>query len=217
MKKVILTKQQLNKIHESVDMSVKAPDNTSSSFVQTLTSPDTISDLNQARKTADDVNTIVSGPKSSDDKPTIDVDVPKGDTVQSAISDNPDIATAINNGASAKIHGDGYVQEAKVYSKSDIEEMRLKNIRENGIFMTKKQLDESLRSNTKYDAWTPKELSNIYGNIEMYPKGSTDYCAVKAALNEIRKRNVNIGILDECDFPSVIYKNGTFYIGGYSK
>jgi hypothetical protein len=215
MRTIIINKKQLKKIYESVDMSVKAPDNTSSSFVQTLTNPDTVNDLNKTKQTTDDVNTVVRGPKTTDNSPTIDINVTAGDTVQSVIADNPEISSAINNGASAMVHGDGYPQESKVYTKASIEEMRVKDMANNGIVLKKGLFEEISKTKKNHKTWTPKMISEIYSHIEDYPKNSDEFKVVRAAVYEMqRNRGIKNPTTSNDDFPSVMLYEDCCFVNG---
>lgn len=146
MKKIIISKKQFKSLNEdnSIDVTVTAKGQNSSDFINAATSPEATSDIQKAKKYAQDVNLKVNGPDGNNDsEPTIDVEVPKGSTVQKTIPENPSIEKAIEGGSSVKISGDGFGKyENRVYSKKSIEEARLENIRKNGISLTKKELSE---------------------------------------------------------------------------
>ena len=210
-KKIIITKSQLKQIRESVDVSVKPANNDASSVTQALTSPETLNDINKAKQTSKDVNVVI---QSDDDKPVIDLNVAKGETVQSAIADNPDVQKAINNKAGLIVHGDGYPNEAKAYTKSKIEEMRLDNIIDKGVAIKKGLFEESVKTNTNYKSWTPEILEEIYSNIEDYSKNSEEYKAVRHAVLEMQRRGIKYPFLCKDKFPSILMYEGNYFANG---
>lgn len=147
MKKLIINTNQARQINE-ITIGVNSADQSQSGYLKAATSPETYGDIQKARNVSPDVDTVVSGPKSNDNSVVVDVDVPAGSSVQNAMTQNPDNQEAINGGAKVKIHGDGFVTENS-YTKKQIEEARIRNIRENGKYYTKKQLKESFINEKK--------------------------------------------------------------------
>ena len=146
-KKLIINEKQLKALNE-ITIGVNANGQSSSEYTKAATSPTTQGDIQKARGYAQDVDAVVSGPKSNDDSVVVDVDVPAGTTLQNVMNQNQENQAAINAGAKAKIHGDGFVTE-QVFSKKQIEEARIANMKENGIHYTKKQLKESFKNGRK--------------------------------------------------------------------
>lgn len=215
MKTIIINKKQFQNIYESIDISVNAPDNTTSSFVQTLTNPNTVNDINKTKKFTKDINTIVKGPKSNDDMPMVDIDVQPGKTIQDAFNDNPDVSAAINGGATANVHGDSYPTESKTYTKTAIEEMRIKNIANNSIVLQKGLFEEISKTGNKHKTWTPKMISEIYSHIEDYPKNSDEFKVVRAAVCEMqRNRGIKNPAESNEDFPSVMLYEDCCFVNG---
>lgn len=150
MKKVIVTRSQLREmmkgnLKEDIDIAVKAANNSASDYLNALKSPETSKDIMKAKGITPNVNAVVSGPKTNDESPKIDVEVPVGSSAEDVINKQPEIGNAITSkGAEAFIHGNGFPNESKKYTKKQIEEARLDGIRKNGIVMTKKQLTEDI-------------------------------------------------------------------------
>lgn len=140
MKNIILTREQIKKLNE-ITIGANANGQSSSEYTKTATSPQMQQDIQTARKTSQDVDAVISGPKSNDDSITVDVDVPAGSSVQNIMSQNQEAQSAINAGAKAKIHGDGFVTENTI-TKGEAEKLRLENIRKNGKKYTKQELFE---------------------------------------------------------------------------
>jgi len=210
-KKFIITKAQLRHIQESVDVSVKPAGNNVSSVTQALTSPETLNDINKAKQTSNDVNAVI---QSDDDKPVVDLNVAKGETVQSAIANNQDVQKAINNNAGLRVHGDGYPNESKLYTKSKIEEMRLGKMLDNGVAIKKGLFEEAVNTNTGYKSWTPEILEEIYSNIEDYSKNSEEYKAVRHAVLEMQRRGIKYPFLCKDKFPSILMYEGSYFANG---
>lgn len=147
MKSIIINERQLKELNE-ITIGVNANGQSSSEYTKAVTSPSTSGDIAKARTYSDDVDAVVSGPKSNDDSVVVDVDVPAGSSVQNVMAQNQENQAAINGGAKAKIHGDGFVSESK-YTKKQIEEARIRNMHENGVRYTKKQLEEALKNDKK--------------------------------------------------------------------
>lgn len=141
MKKIIILNKHLKYLNESVNISTLAQNNDLSSFTKAASDTNTKSDIQKA-KVAGDVNLIVNGPKTDDSQPTQQIDVPAGDTVQNALADQANDAL-IRNGGSVKITGDG-LEESIIFSKKQLQEIRLKNIKNKGEVVSKKKLIEKI-------------------------------------------------------------------------
>ncbi len=148
MKKIIISSKQLNCLNEeeTVTIGVNAQNDTLADFSRAATDPNTTADIQKAGN-AGDVNLMVTGPNTTDDAPTQMVDVPAGDTLQSAIAKQGNDELT-RSGSAMKITGDGF-GESKIFSKKTIEEARLKKMRDEGRVMTKKELKESFTA-TQY-------------------------------------------------------------------
>ena len=170
-----------------------------------------MNDINKAKQTSKDVNAVI---QSDDDKPIVDLNVAKGETVQSAIADNPDVQKAINNNAGLRVHGDGYPNESKAYTKSKIEEMRLGKMADKGVAIKKGLFEEAINTNTGYKSWTPEILEEIYSNIEDYDKDSEEYKAVRYAVLEMQRRGIKYPFLCEDKFPSILMYEGNCFANG---
>jgi hypothetical protein len=210
-KKIIITKSQLKQIQESVDISVKPANSDASSVTQALTSPDTLNDISKAKQTSNDVNAVV---QSDDNQPTVDLNIAKGETVQSAIANNQDVQKAINNKAGLRVHGDGYPNESKKYSKANIEEMRINKIVDNGVAIKKGLFEESIKTKKNYKTWTPDMIDEIYSNIEEYDKTSDDYKAARFAVLEMQRNGIKYPFLSESKFPSMVMYDGSYFVNG---
>ena len=147
-KRIILNLSQLNEvmsknnIKEDIDVAVDAKTNSQSEYLSALKSSGTQNDIMKAKAVSPDVNASIAGPKTTDNSPKLDIDVPKGSTPDQVMIQQPEISGAIANGASVKIHGDGFPNESKTYTKKQVESMRLNEMRRNGTVMTKKQLND---------------------------------------------------------------------------
>lgn len=132
-------------ITEDIDIAVKANNNTTSDYLNALKNSNTRNDIMKARAVTPDVNAVVSGPKTDDNSPKIDVEVPAGSTPEDVMIKQPEIGNAITNkGAQAFVHGDGYPNESKRYTKKQVEQARLYEMRRTGTIMTKKELRENI-------------------------------------------------------------------------
>ena len=132
---------------EDVDIAVKSNGQTGQDYLTAIKDPSTTSDIQKAKAITPDVNAVVSGPQTTDNSPKIDVEVPAGGNVSDVFSKQPEIGNAITNkGAQAFVHGDGF-GESKQYTKKQIEEARLAEMRRTGTIMTKKELTENILGN----------------------------------------------------------------------
>lgn len=175
MKKIIINRSQLKEmidknIQEDVDIAVKANNNSGSDYLNALKNPNTTKDIQQAKSITPDVNAVISGPKTDDNSPSIDCDVPAGSNVSDVINKNPEIGNAIGNkSARLVVHGDGFPNESKIYSKKNVEIARLSEMRKNGKIMTKKQLTESLLGNDDIENLIRKknsfEVLEAFGDV----------------------------------------------------
>ena len=119
----------------SVNIAVQARDNSLGSYSQTASSPETTRDIQKAR-VAGDVALHINGPKQDDTQPNQLVNVPAGESVQSAISKQGN-DELIRNGGGMEITGDG-IGECKVYTKKQIREAMSKRLTENCTVTRKK-------------------------------------------------------------------------------
>lgn len=129
-------------LNEDIDVAVDAKTNSQSEYLSALKSQGAQNDIMKAKAVSPDVNVSINGPKTTDKSPKLDIDVPNGSTPDQVMIQQPEISSAIANGASAKIHGDGFPNESKTYTKKQVECMRLNEMRKNGTVMTKKQLND---------------------------------------------------------------------------
>lgn len=137
MKKIIINNKHLNQIYEAVNIAAQAANNNLSSFTKVVNDTNTTSDIQKA-SVAGDVNLVINGPKTDDKQPTQVVNVANGDTIQNAVSQqaNDEI---IRNGGSVKVTGDG-LGESIIFTKKQINEIRLANMKKNGKVLSKKEL-----------------------------------------------------------------------------
>ena len=144
MKKIIITRSQLNKLNENaVNIIAKAGGNTTSDYINTVSNVNTQADINKASRVGD-VNLTISGPESNDTQPVQTINVAPGETAQSAIQQqaNDDLIRA---GGKVEVSGDGFVNETKIFTKKMVEEARINSMRKNGKVMTKKELRDSVK------------------------------------------------------------------------
>ncbi len=145
-KKIIISRSQLKKLSEGVDVAVPADKNTGSDYAYALGSSDALGDMQKMKSTAgQNVGAIVSGDKTKqlgDQAPTIDINVNRGERVQDKLQD-PAINAAIQSGAAAHVYGDGFPNESTSYRKAQIEEARIANMKLEGKTYTKKTLLKS--------------------------------------------------------------------------
>jgi hypothetical protein len=137
MKKIIINNKHLNQIYEAVNIAAQAANNNLSSFTKVVNDTNTTSDIQKA-SVAGDVNLLINGPKTDDKQTTQVVNVANGDTIQNAVSQqaNDEI---IRNGGSVKVTGDG-LGESIIFTKKQINEIRLANMKKNGKVLSKKEL-----------------------------------------------------------------------------
>ena len=146
MKRIIISSKQLSCLNEenNVNVGLQTTANTIPAMVNTVSQ--NRPDISQASKLGDPIIHI-SNPSSqagsNDNQVTQHVEVGKGDSIESAMQAqlNP---TATGNGGDVEISGDG-ISEVKAYRKKDIEEARLRKMKNEGKVMTKKQLRESFK------------------------------------------------------------------------
>ena len=129
-------------LNEDIDVAVDAKTNSQSEYLSALKSPGTQNDIMKAKAVSPDVNASINGPKTTDDSPKLDIDVPQGSTPDQVMIQQPEISGAIANGASVRIHGDGFPNESKTYTKKQVEQMRLYEMRKSGTVLSKKQLND---------------------------------------------------------------------------
>lgn len=128
MKKIYITREQLNYLNEenSVNISAMAKNNTLSDFSNIATNTNTVSDINKASRVGD-VHLTITGPQKDDSQPTQMVNVAPGDSIQNAIKTqaNDDLIRA---GSSVQVTGDG-LNEFKIFTKKMVEEARTNGLK----------------------------------------------------------------------------------------
>ena len=80
---------------------------------------------------------------SANDKPTIKINAPKGQigsAIQRLKSQNPSMANSDTN-----IEVDTNQNESRIFTKKQISETRLKNLRKSSVGFTKQELNEILK------------------------------------------------------------------------
>lgn len=148
MKRIIISRKQFQKLNEvSLDVSAQANKANSNAVQNTIQNPSTKQQVKQISNATGDASLVVSNPKTTDDSPTLDINVNQGENPSEKISSNVDINHAIENGAKVRVHGSGFPQESKQYTKKTLEEMRLMNMKKNGHVFTKKELNEIFLNN----------------------------------------------------------------------
>lgn len=166
-KKVIITRDQLNE----VELSIKANQNTSGSYSDAVNSSTAQGDLKNLKgSTGSDPSAIISGPTTTDKSPTVDVNVPVGMSPADVMNNSPEISNAIKGGAAAMVHGDGFPMEGIKYTKKQLEEARVTNIKKNGTHYTKKSINESMfspaLSAVEWGDSLKKYLNEFISNVE---------------------------------------------------
>ena len=142
-KKIIITRKQFKKLNE-VDLSVAASQNTGAAYGVAVNNADTRNQLRTLRQNSgEDTGAMVSGPNSNENSGVVNVEVPKGKSPADVITQDPGISKAIEGGARALVTGPGFpMEESARYTKKQLEEARLRNIRKNGKVTTKAKLFE---------------------------------------------------------------------------
>lgn len=138
MKKLIITKKQMQRIlkEENINISAQAKTNSLSDFASVAGNGDTQSDVRKASGLGSDVSLTISGPDTSDTQPQQQVNVANGQSLQDAIATQAN-DTLIRNGGSLRLSGDG-IKEAYAFKKRRVEEARLAKIKRDGNVIRKK-------------------------------------------------------------------------------
>ena len=153
MKKIIITRKQLNKVNEDI------ADNSKTQVTFTGNNANEMGNnaqekYNDATRSGLKTNAIqlsgksIGNNASDKDETTIAFDSTQSN-IRGAVTNA--VQNAVNNGADINklnVVGNGEdinngISEAKIYTKRQVEEARLYEIRKNGKIMTKKQLKES--------------------------------------------------------------------------
>lgn len=180
-KKIILTRQQLNEVLKE-ENTTTVQLNPTGNTVPALTNAviNNQPEITNASKYGD-VNLHFSSQKlngSNDTVPTQHVEVEKGQNVNQAIQQqvNP---TVLSDGGDVEVSGDG-ISEKKTYSKRQIEEARLRKMREEGVVITKGQLIKEWeeKPNDDTNQWN-EELEMYESEIKIKPENKGKFNATK--------------------------------------
>lgn len=195
-KKIVLTTEQLSRIlreENTTTVQLNTTGNTIPSVTNTLLQNQ---DKIRAASKYGDVDLHFSNPNagngSNDTVPTQHVEVNDGQNISQAITQqvNP---TVLSDGGDIEVSGDG-VNEGKKFSKRMVEEARLDKIRQNGIVITKKALNESFLSD-----WEEKpndDANQMHGNkIGTNPEPKTFIVSWMAELTSPKKGKVGGNML----------------------
>ena len=93
-------------------------------------------------------NKTQTAPTNDNDVPVVSFDVqgdPNASQMMGLIDKQPSVKNSLNNGEAAVQFNT--TQEAKQYTKKQIEEIRINNIKKTGTVMTKQQLQEQIDDN----------------------------------------------------------------------
>ena len=145
MKNLVLTRKQLNEVVTTLNVGFDG-NGVDSQEVQNAVN---------IGKRSGDYNIKVSnktqtGPKNDNDLPVVSFDVqgdPNASEMMGLIDKQPGVKNSLTNGEAAVQFNT--TQEELQYTKKQIEEMRINNIKKNGKVMTKQQLQEEFDSNSK--------------------------------------------------------------------
>ena len=143
-RKIVITREQLKKLNE-VDLSVQAPQNTGAAYSSAINAADTRNQLRTlTQNSGEDSAAVVSGPNSKESSGVVNIEVPRGKNPSDIIAQDPGLGKAIEGGARARFTGTGFpMEESKKFTKKQLEEARLNNIRKNGRVTTKAKLFEN--------------------------------------------------------------------------
>lgn len=167
MKRIIITRSQLNEVMDSQKTKVTF-DGTNASDL----GANAQEKYNDAIRTGLKPNSIqmdgktVNNNASDKDETVINIDTNQGN-LRDAVTNS--VNNAVNNGADINklnIQGNSEdimngTNESKRYSKQQVERARLYEMRKNGIVMTKKQLTEGLFS-SPYMEGKPQKISDVF-------------------------------------------------------
>lgn len=139
MKRVILNSHQLGKLNE---MDIQLMTNGNAANAQSVLSKNK-SQLTQAKQTdGKNPNAVLTSPKTDNTKPIQYVQSSPGETPEQAIQNaNRDgsVDKTFNNGGSVSVE----VNEG-IFTKREIEEMRVRNILRNGTKMSKRMFEQRM-------------------------------------------------------------------------
>lgn len=139
-KNIIINRSQLKKIDEAANVAVQAPSNNSGAFIQAANSSDAKGDFQTAKDSGgEETGMEVYGPNQNGVR--LAVDVPQGSTIGNALQE-PEISGQIQKGASVVMRGKGLQYETKKYTKKQLEEVRIANLKKKSKTYTKKALLE---------------------------------------------------------------------------
>ena len=144
MKKMILTKHQLNEVlkeENSTTVQINSTGNNLSSVTNAITN--NRPEINNASKFGD-VDIHVSNPNSNgsnDSIPTQHVEVGSGDDLNKSIQQQVN-TTLLSNGGDLDISGKG-ISEHKIFTKLMVEEARLNKLKNDGTVLTKAELQDT--------------------------------------------------------------------------
>lgn len=146
MKNLVLTRKQLNEVVTTLNVGFDG-NGVDSQEVQNAVN---------IGKRSGDYNIKVSnktqtGPKNDNDLPVVSFDVqgdPNASEMMGLIDKQPGVKNSLTNGEAAVQFNT--TQEGLQYTKKQIEEMRVNNIKKNGSVMTKQQLQEEFDNNSKF-------------------------------------------------------------------
>lgn len=141
-KKLIVNRKQFTRLAEAEvtpKMVVPVQGNTVADAVSAINNPDTQRQLNAAQSAAGDVTISLQGDGYQDNGPTQAVNKQSGESYDTALSSqlNPDLFA---KNPSAEVND--VVDEGTRFTKKQLEEARLANIKKNGRVCTKKTLFE---------------------------------------------------------------------------
>ena len=164
-KQIVINRSQLRKLNE-VDLSVPAAQNTGAAYGAAVSNSDTRNQLRTLRQNSgEDTSAVVSGPNSNENSGIVNVEVPQGKSASDVITQDPGISKAIEGGARALVTGPGFPMEGKHYTKKELEEARIEQLKECGYHFTKKNL---LKEFDEVDYVDRDELIDFCRNNDFY-------------------------------------------------
>ena len=168
-KKIIITRKQFKKLNE-VDLSVAASQNTGAAYGVAVNNADTRNQLRTLKQNSgEDTGAMVIGPNSNENSGVVHVEVPKGKSPADVITQDPGISKAIEGGARALVTGPGFpMGESARYTKKQLEEARLQNIRRNGKVTTKAKLFEDTLGSQRLSLDEIDELRKFCASEEFF-------------------------------------------------
>ena len=152
-KRIILTRQQLNEIliKENENVSIVNAVAQQNNLKSAIQSTNTYKDIKNVSNLGTDVDVRVT-PESGPSDTTIMLDNPQQTMsgAVDAINKNPEAEKAISRGINVQIPVKN-TNESKSFSKRQIEEARLRKMREEGVVITKRDLQESFNSDSLHE------------------------------------------------------------------